>query len=179
MDVPANEPKVRPKVREAAENPRAPSQTLQASVGMSNFQVHCSTASMACLEGFPGESLFSLNMAARLRFADTTRANFQSVFGGVMVWACFASPGPEHLPVTESNMNSSVYQSIRYMSVELNLAEIVMQQDNDPKLTSKSITEWLENVRITVTQSNFRLNLIKMLWRDLRRAVDKQIPADL
>lgn len=81
MDVPANEPKV----REAAENPRAPSQTLQASVGMSNFQVHCSTvgisgASMACLEGFPGESLFSLNMAARLRFADTTRANFQSQF---------------------------------------------------------------------------------------------------
>lgn len=41
-----------------------------------------------------------------------------TVFGGVMVWACFASPGPEHLPVTESNMNSSVYQSIRYMSVE-------------------------------------------------------------
>lgn len=35
---------------------------------------------MACLEGFPGESLVSLNMAARLRFADTTRADFQSQF---------------------------------------------------------------------------------------------------
>lgn len=40
-----------------------------------------------------------------------------TVFGGVMVWACFASPGPEHLPVTESNMNSSVCQS----TLELNM----------------------------------------------------------
>jgi len=38
--------------------------------------------------------------------------------GGLMMWACSAATGPGHLAVTESTMNSSVYQSILESNVK-------------------------------------------------------------
>lgn len=47
--------------------------------------------------------------------------------GGVMIWVCFAATGAEHLAGIESVMNHEVKLG---------------HQDNDPKHTSKSVTEW-------------------------------------
>ena len=57
-----------------------------------------------------------------------------------------------------------------------------MQEDNVPKNTSKSATEWLKKRRIKVLlwpSQSPDLSPIDMLWRDLKRAVHKQMPTNL
>jgi len=58
-------------VREIADSPRTTPQTLQASVNMLNHKVHGSTirkngTSMACLEGLPRESIFTIKEHGRM-----------------------------------------------------------------------------------------------------------------
>jgi len=67
--------------------------------------------------------------------------------GGLMIWPCSAATGPGHFVVIESTMNSSVYQSILESNVSPSVWQLkleskwFMQQDNDPKHSSKSTTE--------------------------------------
>jgi len=52
-----------------------------------------------------------------------------------------------------------------------------MQHDNDPKLTSKSTTEWLKKKRIKVLHwpsQSPDLNTTEMLWQDLKKALHNQ-----
>ncbi len=70
--------------------------------------------------------------------------------GSVMVWGCFAASGPEWLAIIDGTMNSALYQNILKENVQPSVCDLklkrtwVMQQDNDPKHTSKSTSEWLK-----------------------------------
>ncbi len=78
--------------------------------------------------------------------------------GSVMVWGCFA--------VCDLKLKRTW----------------VMQQDNDLKHTSKSTSEWLKKNKIKVLEwpsQSPDLNLIEMLWHDLKQSIHAQKPSNV
>jgi len=59
--------------------------------------------------------------------------------------------GPARLAISDGTMNSALYQKILKATVRPSVCDLklkhtwVIQQDNDPKHTSKSTSEWLKN----------------------------------
>ncbi len=78
--------------------------------------------------------------------------------GSVKVWGCFAASGPGWPAIIDGTMNSALYQKILKENVWSSVCDLklkrtwVMQQDNDPKLTSKSTSEWLKKTKIKVLE---------------------------
>ncbi|KAK3519838.1 hypothetical protein QTP70_006672 [Hemibagrus guttatus] len=108
--------------------------------------------------------------------------------GSVMVWGCFAASGPGRLAVINGTMNSAVYkkslkENVRPSVCDLKLKRTwVLQQDNDPKHTSKSTSEWLKKNKMKTlewpSQSPDR-NPIEMLWHDLKKVVHARKPSNV
>ncbi len=80
-------------------------------------------------------------------------------------------------------MNSAVYQKILKDNVRPSVRDLklkrtwVLQQDNDPKHTSKSTSEWLKKNKMKTLEwpsQSPDLNPIEMLWHDLKKVVHAQ-----
>ncbi|KAK3551569.1 hypothetical protein QTP70_019797 [Hemibagrus guttatus] len=108
--------------------------------------------------------------------------------GSVMVWGCFADSGPGRLAVINGTMNSAVYQKILKENVRPSVCDLklkrtwVLQQDNDPKHTSKSTSEWLKKNKIKTLEwpsQSTDLNPIEMLWHDLKKVVHARKPSNV
>ncbi len=108
--------------------------------------------------------------------------------GSVMVWGCFAASGPGRLAVINGTMNSAVYQKILKDNVRPSVRDLklkrtwVLQQDNDPKHTSKSTSEWLKKNKMKTLEwpsQSPDLNPIEMLWHDLKKAVHARKPSNV
>ena len=105
-----------------------------------------------------------------------------------MVWGCFAASGPGRLAVINGTMNSAVYQKILKENVRPSVRDLklkrtwVLQQDNDPKHTSKSTSEWLKKNKMKTLEwpsQSPDLNPIEMLWHDLKKAVHARKPSNV
>ncbi|KAK3531532.1 hypothetical protein QTP70_024909 [Hemibagrus guttatus] len=110
------------------------------------------------------------------------------VGGSVMVWGCFAASGPGRLAVINGTMNSAVYQKILKENVRPSVCDLklkgtwVLQQDNDPKHTSKSTSEWLKKNKMKTLEwpsQSPDLNPIEMLWHDLKKVVHARKPSNV
>ncbi|KAK3510401.1 hypothetical protein QTP70_005894 [Hemibagrus guttatus] len=108
--------------------------------------------------------------------------------GSVMVWGCFAASGPGRLAVINGTMNSAVYQKILKENVRRSVCDLklkrtwVLQQDNDPKHTSKSTFEWLKKNKMKTLEwpsQSPDLNPIEMLWHDLKKVVHARKPSNV
>ncbi|KAK3539696.1 hypothetical protein QTP70_012026 [Hemibagrus guttatus] len=108
--------------------------------------------------------------------------------GSVMVWGCFAASGPGRLAVINGTMNSAVYQKILKENVRPSVCDLklkrtwVLQQDNDPKHTSKFTSEWLKKNKMKTLEwpsQSPDLNPIEMLWHDLKKVVHARKPSNV
>ncbi len=108
--------------------------------------------------------------------------------GSVMVWGCFAASGPGRLAIIDRTMNSALYQKIRKENVRPSVRDLklkrtwVMQQDNDPKHTSKSTSEWLKKNKIKVLEwpnQSPDLNPIEMMWHDVKQSIHARKPSNV
>lgn len=108
--------------------------------------------------------------------------------GSVMVWGCFNASGPGRLAVINGTMNSAVYQKLLRENVWPSVHDLklkctwVLQQDNDPKHTSKSTSEWLIKNKMRTLEwpgQSPDPNLIDMLWHDLKKVVHARKPSSV
>ncbi len=103
----------------------------------------------------------------------------------MVVGSCFAASGPGRLAVINGTMNSAVYQKILKDNVRPSVCDIklkrtwVLQQDNDPKHTSKSTSEWLKKNKMEWPSQSPDLNPFEMLWHDIKKAVHARKPSNV
>ncbi|KAK3524910.1 hypothetical protein QTP86_011512 [Hemibagrus guttatus] len=78
---------------------------------------------------------------------------------------------------------ASVKESVRPSVCDLKLKRTwVLQQDNDPKHTSKSTSEWLKKNKMKTLEwpsQSPDLNPIEMLWHDLKKVVHARKPSNV
>ena len=105
-----------------------------------------------------------------------------------MMWGCFSAAGTGNLDHVPGIMDSQKYQAILKRSVmpsvgKLNLGDRwTLQQDNDPKHTSKSTKAWLRNKSWNVLEwpsQSPGLNLIENLRWNLKKAVAARKPSNI
>ncbi|KAK3554864.1 hypothetical protein QTP86_000902 [Hemibagrus guttatus] len=96
--------------------------------------------------------------------------------------------GPGRLAVINGTMNSAVYQKILKENVRPSVCDLklkrtwVLQQDNDPKHTSKSTSEWLKKNKMKTLEwpsQSSDINPIEMLWHDLKKVVHARKPSNV
>ena len=99
--------------------------------------------------------------------------------GNIMVWGCLGWEGVGRLAEVEGKMNAEQYVDILkdnlLSSMEesgISLEDVIFQQDNDPKHTSKRAKEWMEDNNITLLDwppQSPDLNTTEHLWNHMKK----------
>ena len=105
--------------------------------------------------------------------------------GNVKCWGCFSSSGVGNLVFIDGNMTGEMYRDILHENLldsvkQLSLGkEWIMQQDNDPKHRSRSVTQWLNQNGVKCLEwPSFSpdLNPIEHMWDEVERRMKKESP---
>ncbi|ORD96289.1 TCB2 [Hepatospora eriocheir] len=86
-----------------------------------------------------------------------------------MVWGCISYGGVIRIVFIEETMTAAVYKqllanNLRQSAREMGLEEFILMQDNDPKHTSRLVSNWLDEKDIQVLDlppQSLDLNLIE------------------
>lgn len=111
--------------------------------------------------------------------------------GSVMVWGAITYRGVGRLVLIEQKMNSEVYVEVLRSglrrTIEMynrDLADVIFQQDNDPKHVSKYTMKFLGqlcNARMRLLKwpsCSPDMNIIEHVWDDVNKRVRESLPAE-
>ena len=89
--------------------------------------------------------------------------------GSIMLLGCVAAGGTGHIVQVEGRMDSTKYQedNVQRSVQTLKLKRGWVQQDNDPKHTSKSPMKYLQDRQMKVLEWSPQSPDTENLWRDL------------
>lgn len=107
--------------------------------------------------------------------------------GSLMLWSCITKHGPGYIVKIEGGLDSKLYcdilgsdyiETLKYYG--MNLKDVILQRDNDPKHTSQYTLEWMKknNVKALEWPSySPDLNPIENLWFYLKyKLAEYEIP---
>jgi len=141
----------------------------------SKFNLFGSDGKQYC-QGRPGEELEERNVKKMMKHGG----------GSIMVWECITEFGPGCLHCIKGIMTGPVYAGILEEDLlgtlcdkNLDVADIVLQQDNDLKHKSKFVAKWLKRNGVkTLHWAPFspNMNIIENAWDQLDSKICAQNP---